>query len=211
MIEEVVMKVIALNGSPRIQGNTCLLIEKVFENICKFDGIETEQIHLGSKKISPCTGCYGCIDAKKCIIEDDFQDIYQKMLESDGIILASPVYHSCITPYLKSVLDRAGFSSRWQKSEMKEKNETYLWEASPLSQKIVAPITVARRAGQNFAFAELLLWASANDCIIVGNTYWNMAIAGKGGSVGIEDDPEGVRIMESLGRRLASLILQLRQ
>ena len=126
-------------------------------------------------------------------------------------MLGSPVYHSCITPYLKSVLDRTGFSSRWRSSLMKKKNEYYTWANSPLSGKVVAPVTVARRAGQNFAFAELLLWASANDCIIIGNTYWNVAIAGKGGSIGIDEDLEGISIMHNIGERMVNLISLLKR
>ncbi len=205
------MKILALNGSPRLKGNTTLLIEKVLDSAQKNGDFEKEVISLAEKTISPCTGCYGCIEAKRCVINDDFHEVYAKIIGADAIILASPVYHSCITPYLKSVLDRAGFSSRWQQAEMKSKSESYSWGTSPLSGKVVAPITVARRAGQNFAIAELLLWASANDCLIVGNTYWNMAIAGKGGSIGIDEDPEGVNIMENLGLRIANLLAQLRK
>lgn len=203
------MKVVALNGSPRLRGNTYLLLEKALEPIAA-QGIETEIINLADKRLSPCTGCYGCIKAKKCVVEDDFQEIYAKVIAADGLIFGSPVYHSCITPYIKSFMDRAGFSARWQGSSMQDKDKAYDWALSPFSGKIVAPVTVARRAGQNFAFAELLLWFAANDMIIVGNTYWNMAVAGKGGSIGIDEDLEGLGIMTNLGQRMARLIQQLR-
>ncbi|ERJ82669.1 flavin reductase [Peptostreptococcaceae bacterium oral taxon 113 str. W5053] len=204
------MKIVALNGSPRLRGNTYLLLEKALDTMRPY-GANVKLISLSDKFISPCKGCYGCVVAKECIVKDDFQEIYEHILDADGLMLGSPVYHSCITPYLKSVLDRTGFSSRWRSSLMKKKNEYYTWANSPLSGKVVAPVTVARRAGQNFAFAELLLWASANDCIIIGNTYWNVAIAGKGGSIGIDEDLEGISIMHNIGERMVNLISLLKR
>lgn len=61
---------------------------------------------------------------------------------------------------------------------------------------------MARRAGQNFAFAQLLLWAACNDCVIPGNTYWNVGVAGKGGAVDADGDSEGVGIMQGMARRM---------
>ena len=169
-------------------------------------GAEVELISLAGKNLSGCTGCYQCIEAKKCVIEDDFQAIFQSIIEADGLLLGSPVYHSSITAELKAVLDRAGFSGRWAMNEMKEKDSAYTWKGTVFSDKVVAPITVARRAGQNFTFAQLLLWATANDCIVVGNNYWNVGVAGKGGAFDAEADTEGVGIMKGLAERMYTLL-----
>lgn len=198
------MKVLALCGSPRNNGNTFRYLNMVLEE-AEGLGAETELIQLSEKNLIGCRGCYGCIEAKKCVQEDDFHEIFAKMAEADAILLGSPVYHSSITPELKAVMDRAGFSGRWAKNEMKKKDEGYEWGGTMLSGKIVAPVTTARRAGQNFAFAQILLWAAVNDCIIVGNTYWNVGVAGKGGAMDAQDDAEGVGIMISLARRIVSL------
>lgn len=202
------MKILGICSSPRIESNTNYFLKEALDE-AELKGAETEIIKLAGKKISGCHGCYGCVEAKKCIIEDDFQEIYNKIVEADGLLLASPVYHSCITPELKSVLDRIGFSGRWAKNEMKETNKSYEWKGSVLSGKVVSPITVARRAGQNFAFAEILLWAATNDCIIVGNTYWNVGVAGKGGSVNANEDEEGIGIMKRLADNMVDVISRL--
>jgi multimeric flavodoxin WrbA len=191
-----------------MDGNTSYYLNIVLEE-ARLKGADTEIIKLAGKKISGCHGCYGCIEAKKCVIEDDFQEIYEKIVEADGILLASPVYHSCITPELKSVLDRTGFSGRWATNDMKETKKNYEWKGSILSGKVVSPITVARRAGQNFAFAEVLLWATCNDCIIVGNTYWNVGLAGKGGAVNANEDEEGLGIMKRLADNMVNVIYKL--
>ncbi|MGB4439822.1 MAG: flavodoxin family protein [Sedimentibacter sp.] len=202
------MKILGICSSPRLEGNTNYYLSTVLSEAKRL-GADTEIISLAGRKISGCNGCYGCVEAKKCIIEDDFQEIFNKIVEADGLLLASPVYHSCITPELKCVLDRAGFSGRWAKNEMKETKSSYDWKGSALSGKVVAPVTVARRAGQNFAFAEILLWASANDCIIVGNTYWNVGVAGKGGAVNADEDEEGIGIMNRLAANMVNVIKKL--
>ena len=202
------MKILGICSSPRMEGNTNYYLNTVLEEARRL-GAETEIIKLAGKKISGCNACYGCVEAKKCIVDDDFEEIFDKIVEADGILLASPVYHSCITPELKCVLDRAGFSGRWAKNEMKETKSSYDWKGSALSGKVVAPVTVARRAGQNFAFAEILLWAAANDCIIVGNTYWNVGAAGKGGAVNAGEDEEGIGIMNRLAANMVNVIKKL--
>ncbi len=202
------MKILGICSSPRMEGNTNYYLNTVLEEASRL-GAETEIIKLAGKKISGCNACYKCVEAKKCIIEDDFQEIFDKIIEADGLLLASPVYHSCITPELKCVLDRAGFSGRWAKNEMKQTESSYEWKGSALSGKVVAPVTVARRAGQNFAFAEILLWATANDCIIVGNTYWNVGAAGKGGAVNANEDEEGIGIMNRLAANMVNVIKKM--
>jgi multimeric flavodoxin WrbA len=202
------MKILGICSSPRMEGNTFYYLKTALSEAEKL-GAETELIQLSGKKISGCRACYECVNAKRCTQEDDFQEIFEKITEADGLLLASPVYHSCITPEMKCVLDRAGFSGRWAKNEMKETKSSYEWKGSALSGKIVAPVTVARRAGQNFAFAEILLWAAANDCIIVGNTYWNVGVAGKGGAFNANEDQEGIGIMTRLAGNMVDVIKKL--
>ncbi len=202
------VKVIGICGSPRKGGNT-EYFTKLTLDVLEKENIETEFVGLRDKNISECTGCYACVKERECIIKDDFQEIFNKMLKVDGIILSSPVYHASITPKLKSLLDRAGFLCRWISNEMVEENKNYDWKGTAFSRKVVAPITVARRTGHTFAFSQLLLWATVNDCIIAGSNYWNMAVAGSGGQVNAEDDKEGIGIMEHLGHNMAYIIKQL--
>ncbi len=204
------MKVIGFSGSPRENGNTVFLVETALEQLEK-QGVETELVRLGNKKIEQCTGCYSCVKKKECIIEDDFPQMFQKMREADGIILGSPAYHSSITPKLKALLDRAGFLGRWVANEMKDEHSTYQWQGTAFSGKVIAPITVARRAGQNFAFAQLLLWATVNDFIVVGSNYWNIAVAGTSGKVDADQDTEGIGIITHMADNMANLLKQLKK
>lgn len=199
------MKILGICGSPRDNSNTRYYLKLVLSELEK-QGAETELVLLKDLNIRGCKGCYGCVKAKKCVIEDDFEGIFEKMIESEGILFGSPVYHSSITPELKALLDRSGFSGRWYSNEMKQNNESYQWKGTAFSGKIVAPVTVARRAGQNFAFAQILLWATCNDCVVVGSNYWNVGVAGKGGSVNADEDEEGIGIMKHLADNMIHVI-----
>lgn len=202
------MVILGINGSPRENGNTRAFLDMALSRAAEL-GAETSYIWLGDKNIRGCRGCYGCVQAKKCVVEDDFQPIFDAIMKADAILLGSPVYHASITAEMKALLDRAGFSGRWAANAMKETGESYQWAGSVFSGKVVAPVTVARRTGQVMAFAELLTWAAANDCIIVGNTYWNMGSAGKGGAVNAEEDTEGVGIMRGLAERVVYTVGKL--
>ena len=202
------MKVLAICGSPRENGNTEYFTKVVLSKL-EEEGIEVEFISLIGKKIEECTGCYSCVKLADCEIEDDFQEVFEKMIEADAILLASPVYHGSITAKLKALLDRAGFTGRWLANEMKAKSNSYEWKGSVFSRKLVAPITVARRTGQTFAFSQLMLWATVNDCIVVGSNYWNVGTAGTSGKRDAENDKEGIGIMEHLASNIAYLLKKI--
>ena len=105
-----VMKVIAFNGSARKDGNTAILIKNVFQELEK-EGIATEMIQLAGKPIHGCLACGKCFETKnrQCIqTNDDVNQYINKMIEADGIILASPVYFADITPEIKALMDRTG-------------------------------------------------------------------------------------------------------
>ena len=105
------MKVIAFNGSPRKDGNTSILIDRVLAKL-RDAGIETEVFQIGGKEIHGCRACYACFQNKdgRCGLSDDVaNECIAKMAEADGIILGSPTYFSDLTPELKALIDRAGF------------------------------------------------------------------------------------------------------
>lgn len=201
-------KVVGVCGSPRANGNTEYLVGFVLEKLAA-KGLETELITLFDKSIAPCKSCYDCVEDKDCSTKDDFQEIFAKMREADGLVIGSPVHHGALSAKLKGLLDRTGFVSRWIGSEMKGTAETYQWKGTALSRKILAPITVGRRTGHTFALAQLLLWGSVNDLIIVSSDYWPMAVAGKGGAVDAENDQEGITIMEHLAENMYFLLQKL--
>ena len=93
------MKVVAFNGSPRKDGNTTILIKRVFSELEK-QGIETELVQLADKVIHGCIACDKCYENKdrRCAVKNDAANEYiEKMLGADGIILGSPVYFQDVT------------------------------------------------------------------------------------------------------------------
>ena len=204
------MLVTALMGSPRKGGNTEFFTQVALDELER-QGISTQMIYLADKKIAPCKACYNCIENKACVIEDDFQEVFDALVASDGILLSTPVYHASMTPELKCVLDRAGFSGRWAANQMKEKGASYDWGGTVFSGKVAAPLAVARRAGQDFAYAQLCMWLAVNDFIIAGSTYWNIGMAGKGGAFDAAEDKEGISTIIHTAQNMAHTIKQLKK
>ena len=152
------MKVVAFNGSPRKEGNTAALIKYALEELEK-DGIETEVVQVGGKRIHGCTACGKCYEKmdKKCINDKDIvNECIEKMLEADGIILASPTYFADLTPELKALIDRAGFVA-------KANNEMF-------KHKVGAAIVAVRRAGSIHVFDSINHFFTISQMIIPGSS-----------------------------------------
>ena len=111
------MKVLAINGSTRKDGNTAILINTVFEELHKA-GIETEMVQLSGKIIEPCKACLACGGRKNCVHNKDmFQEIFEKMTQADGIILGSPVYTGNISANMQAFLERASVVTDMNRNE----------------------------------------------------------------------------------------------
>lgn len=98
--------ILILNGSPREKGNTAVLSERLEEGATEA-GADVEHIYLHGLEISPCDACDYCQDqGKGCVISDDMQEIYPKLLAADVIVVASPVYWYSMTAQTKLCIDR---------------------------------------------------------------------------------------------------------
>jgi multimeric flavodoxin WrbA len=186
------MKVVAVNGSPHKKGNTRILIDHVFKELEK-QGIETELVHLGGRKIRGCTACYKCFSNKdsRCSKDKDvLNEILEKMIEANGIILASPTYFSNMTPEMKALIDRCGLVSSANGGLFKH--------------KVGASLAVARRAGAVTTFDAINHFFLYNQMFVPGSSYWNVAIGLAPGDV--EKDEEGINIMKTLGKNMAWLM-----
>jgi multimeric flavodoxin WrbA len=193
--EEKTMKVVAFNGSPRREGNTYHLIQKVFEELHR-EGIRTEYIHFGGKPLRGCTACLKCVEKKdkKCVLPDDHLNSYiEKMEKAEGIILASPVYFSNVTAEMKAFIDRTGYVSK--------ANGTFL------RRKVGAAVVTMRRAGATMAYSDLNLFFGINEMIVPGSSYWNLGVGRMPGEV--LKDEEGLKTMEKLGKNMAWLLKKL--
>ena len=115
-------KVLILSGSPRKGGNSDILCDRFMEGAIEA-GNDVEKIRVAEKDIGFCTGCYYCTDhAGECCKKDDMKAVLQKMIDSDVIVLASPVYFYSIDAQLKALIDRT--VCRWL--EMKDKEFYYI-------------------------------------------------------------------------------------
>ena len=124
------MKVLAVNGSARKDGNTALLIHTVFEELNK-EGIETEMIQLSGKVIEPCKACWACGGKRNCVHKKDlFQEIFEKMT-----LLGFPVYTANISANMQALLERASVVTDMNRSD------------NLLQRKVGAAVTAARRGG----------------------------------------------------------------
>lgn len=180
------MKVLMLNGSPHANGTTKKALDIVAEEL-NANGVETEIINVGNAKVTGCMGCGACAKTGRCAFDDGFiASIVDKINESDGLIIGSPVYFASINGTLKSVLDRV-FCCR--------KN---------FANKVGASVVVARRAGTTATFDIINKYFSISGMPIVTSNYWNMVHGGNAEQA--EHDLEGVQTMRILAKNMSWLI-----
>lgn len=182
------MKVLAINGSPHAKGTThgaICLVKKELED----RGIEVEVIHVGHKPIRGCMNCGECIklEKRRCIFDDDIVNrCIEKMETSDGLILASPVYYAGIAGTMKCFCDR------------------FFYAAAPLQYKAAASIIALRRSGGLPALNQLNNYLQLANAVLVPSKYWSV-IHGMNADQ-IQEDHEGVQIMQTVGRNMAWLM-----
>ena len=183
------MKVVAINGSPKKDGNTNQALQLVGKQL-ELQGIEFEVIHIGHKPIRGCTACGNCFKNRdeKCSMKDDgVNEAIQKMKLADGIILGSPVYYAGIAGTMKSFLDRAFYVSGSNGGFFRN--------------KVGASVVAVRRTGGSFTFDNLNHYLLYSEMMIATSNYWNIIHGRTPGEV--HEDAEGVQIMEVLGKNIA--------
>jgi multimeric flavodoxin WrbA len=99
------MKILGIMGSPRRGSNTDILLDVALHEAQK-EGFKVSKISLRNKKIAPCNGCMKCTRTGRCVLKDDMQEVYEEMIQSDGIIWATPVYFWSMSGQAKIVMDR---------------------------------------------------------------------------------------------------------
>lgn len=180
------MKVLLINGSPRKEGNTSIALKEVADELNR-EGIETETIQIGMQVIRGCLACGYCHKNGKCVIDDIVNKISEKFKESDGLVIASPVYYASANGTLISFLDRLFYSSPFDKT-----------------MKVGASIAVCRRGGASATFDELNKFFTISNMPVVSSQYWNSL---HGRNVGeAKEDLEGLQTMRTLARNMAFLI-----
>ncbi len=188
------MKVIGINGSARKNGNTTLIISEVFDELNK-EGIECELIQLADYEILPCRGCFACKGRGNCVFTNDgFAEIFNLMVEADGIILGSPVYSADVSAKMKAFLERGGV--------------VVATNQGILRHKIGASVAAVRRGGGMTTVDTMNHFMLNKEMIVVGSTYWNMVYGKNIGDV--LNDEEGMANMRNLGENMSYVLKKFR-
>ena len=185
------MKVLAINGSPRKDGNTQVLLEAALAAMSQAHW-ETELVQIGGKAIHGCRACGVCMtrqDEKCGSGQDVFNEVFGKMLQADAILLGSPTYFADVSTEMKALIDRAGFVA--------------MANGSALAGKLGAAVVAVRRGGATHAFDTMNHLFFISQMIVPGSTYWNMGYGLEPGQV--SGDAEALRNMAHLGQAMAWL------
>ena len=180
------MKVLILNGSPRINGNTSIAVKELEKTFDK-NNVETEIIQVGNKAVRGCIACCKCVETGNCVFDDIVNEIAPKFEAADGLIVASPVYYASANATLVAVMQRLFFSTHFSKA-----------------MKVGASVVVARRGGCSSTFDELNKFYTITGMPVVSSQYWNSV---HGRTIGeAAKDLEGLQIMRTLANNMTFLM-----
>ncbi|MBO4347641.1 MAG: flavodoxin family protein [Lachnospiraceae bacterium] len=180
------MKVLIINGSPRAGGNTSTALDEMVK-VFSEEGIDTEVVQIGNKAIRGCVSCGSCGSTGKCVFNDEVNEIAKLFEESDGLVLASPVYYASANATLIALLDRLFYSSHFDKR-----------------MKVGASVVVARRGGCSATYDELNKYFTISEMPVASGNYWNSVHGGAKGDA--LEDAEGLNTVRTLARNMAFLI-----
>ncbi|WP_024865732.1 flavodoxin family protein [Butyrivibrio sp. FCS014] len=180
------MKVLIINGSPRVGGNTSMAVDEMVK-IFQEEGIETEVAQIGNKDVRGCVACGGCEDTGKCVFDDVVNELAPKFEAADGLVVASPVYYASANATLIACLDRLFYSTDFDKT-----------------MKVGASVVVARRGGCSATFDELNKYFTISNMPVASSQYWNSIHGSAKGQAA--KDLEGLQTMRVLARNMSFLI-----
>ena len=181
------MRVLIINGSPRVDGNSSKLIEeitKTFESL----KVEYDLVSIGGVDVRGCIACGHCHTTNKgCVFNDIVNETSPKFKDADGLIVVSPVYYASPNGTLISFLDRLFQSRNYD-----------------LRMKVGAAFVIARRAGTTASFDVLNKYFTISGMLVVSGDYWNNGFGRLPGE--IEEDKEGLRNARVVAKRMVFMI-----
>lgn len=180
------MKVLILNGSPHVNGNTAISLQEMVK-VFQQENIEVEMINVGNKAIRGCMGCNACGETGKCVFNDEVNEIAQKFEQADGLVLGTPVYYACVNGTLEALCQRLFYSSHFDKT-----------------MKVGASVVIARRGGCSATFDALNKFFTISGMPVASSQYWNSVHGGAPGDV--NEDEEGLQTVRVLARNMAFLM-----
>lgn len=180
------MKVLLINGSPRVNGNTTVALDEMVKVFNK-NGVETEIVQIGAMDIRGCLGCGFCFKNGKCAIDDIVNELAPKFEECDGLVVGSPVYYASANGALVAFLDRLFYSTSFNKT-----------------MKVGASVAVARRGGCSATFDQLNKYFTISGMPLASSQYWNSVHGRKVGEA--SQDEEGLQTMRTLAENMTFLM-----
>lgn len=180
------MKVLILNGSPRVGGNTTTAVAEL-ERVFREEGIEVETVQVGTRDIRGCIACGKCAQTGRCVFDDTVNELAPKLEAADGLIAASPVYYASANATLVACLTRLFYSTHFDKS-----------------MKVGASVVCARRGGCSATFDELNKFFTIAGMPVASSQYWN-SIHGRAPGEAAQDE-EGLQTMRTLARNMTFLM-----
>ena len=180
------MKVLLIDGSPRVGGNTDLALDEMVK-VFNEEGIESEIVKIGNQDIRGCIACGSCSKNGKCVFDDAVNEIAAKFKEADGLVVASPVYYASANATLIACLDRLFYSANFD-----------------MTMKVGASVVVARRGGCSATFDELNKYFTISGMPVASSQYWNSVHGLSKGEA--KEDAEGLQTMRTLARNMSFLI-----
>ena len=180
------MKVLMINGSPRMDGNTGIALKEM-EKVFLQEGIEVKTVQVGNQAVRGCVACGYCGKNGKCVFDDIVNELAPKFEEADGLVVASPVYYASANATLVAVLDRLFYSSHFDKT-----------------MKVGASVVCARRGGCSATFDELNKYFTISNMPVAPSQYWNSIHGMEKGEAA--QDEEGKQTMRTLARNMSFLM-----
>ena len=180
------MKVLMINGSPRVDGNTGIALKEM-EQVFSQEEIEVETVQVGNQAVRGCMACGYCGKNGKCVFDDVVNELAPKFEEADGLVVGSPVYYASANASLVAVLDRLFHSTGFAKT-----------------MKVGAGVVVARRGGLSATFDELNKYFTISGMPVASSQYWNSVHGAAPGEA--SRDLEGMQTMRVLARNMTFLM-----
>lgn len=181
------MKVLMINGSPRLNSNTGIALDAMKE-VFASEGIEVDEMDVSTKDIRGCIACGKCSELHRCVFDDIVNETAKKLEEADGVVVASPVYYASANGTLISLLDRLFYSSGHIDKRM----------------KVGASVVIARRGGLSATFDELNKYFTISEMPVASSRYWNSVHGSAAGQA--SQDEEGIFTVKQLARNMSFLM-----
>ncbi len=180
------MKVLMINGSPRMNGNTAIALVEM-EKVFAANHVEVETVQVGNKDIRGCIGCMTCKKNGKCVFSDLVNETASKFEEADGLVVGVPVYYGSANATPVAFLQRLFYSTPFDKT-----------------MKVGAAVAVARRGGLSATYDEINKFFGISGMPIASGQYWN-GVHGQAAGEAAQDE-EGLQQMRTLANNMVFLM-----